>query len=112
MVSLKSTVSCGTTPMAALRLAWLKLLTSSPPTITEPSLTSNSRNRSLATVVLPLPELGQENYSCLGPGSSNLPTRAVVVPLAILKETSLREKRRRNDGFSRMAYLRIVLQGE
>ena len=52
--------------MAALRLAWLKVLTSSPPIITEPSLTSNSRNKSLASVVLPLPELGQENYSCPG----------------------------------------------
>ena len=98
--------------MAALRLAWLKVLTSWPPIITEPSLTSNSRNKSLASVVLPLPELGQENYSCIGLGSSNLPTRAVVVPLGILKETSLREKRRSNDGSSSMAHLRMVLQGE
>ena len=63
IVSLKSTVSCGTTPMAALRLAWLKVLTSWPSNITLPSVTSNRRNNSLATVVLPLPELEQKNES-------------------------------------------------
>ena len=61
IVSLKRTVSCGTTPQAALRLAWLKDLTSMPSNITLPSVTSNSRNSSLATVVLPLPELEQNN---------------------------------------------------
>ena len=57
IVSLKSRVSCGTTPIVCLRLDWLKLFTSSPPNMTFPLFTSNILSSSFATVVFPLPEL-------------------------------------------------------
>ena len=69
---------------------------SSPPNVIFPFFTSNIRISSFATVVLPLPELKmlllQLSILLLHYFFSNLPTRAVVVPASILKDTFLEKK--------------------
>ena len=113
IVSLKSTVSCGTTPIACLRLAWLQLLMSSPPKVIFPFFTSNIRISNFATVVLPLPELKvflSFHFKILS--FPHLPTSAVVVPASILKDTFLEKNWLRFNSLCciRQAYFSTGLQ--
>mmetsp|Transcript_76658 Transcript_76658/g.150279 ORF Transcript_76658/g.150279 Transcript_76658/m.150279 type:complete len:212 (-) Transcript_76658:1788-2423(-) len=73
IVSLNSTVSCGTTPMVARREVWVTPFVSRPPTLTLPPLGSMNRNSRRPMVVFPAPVV---------------PTMAVVVPGGTSKLTS------------------------
>src|SRR3989338_5534704 len=79
MVSLNSTVSCGTTPMALRRLCSEYSRMSAPLILMQPESGSKKRNSSLRIVDLPLPEL---------------PTIPSFSPAPILNDNPLRITRR------------------